>query len=241
MTIKYNTSIKKTTRSLLRECPYNRETPEKLVNRLFSELVGEVLGKRNKNGTSARAEETVAELIRSGLRKDDVEPRFAYLGVALEHATYYLYRTEPGKGSVEVHWKGFQCSVKPALQAKELAQAIRELDAMFPELEVRMKEFLERVAVERKAAEIQRIAVGAQLEAVLPDMGLGCTFNVKDDKVHLDLTRTFQGSVDLPLAELQAFLADPERIHDTLQPDKHGYVHDIDHYFLGRPPVARFP
>ena len=92
--------------------------------------------------------------------------------------------------------------------------------------------------MELKAEEILQVSVGAQLEAVLPAMGLGCTFSVKGDKVHMDLTRTFQGSVDLPISELQAFLSDPQRILGTLRPDGNGYVDDSGHAYLD--PRSRF-
>ena len=106
------------------------------------------------------------------------------------------------------------------------------MDEELPALGTRAKEFLDRLAVEMKAEEIQRITVKAQLDAILPAMGINCRFDVTDDKVRLNMTRTFQGSVDLPIAELQAFLADPERILGTLHPDGNGYVDDTGHAYL---------
>ena len=94
------------------------------------------------------------------------------------------------------------------------------------------------MSLSRKAEEILEVSVGAQLEAVMPAIGLGCTFRVRGDKVHMDLTRTFQGSVDLPISELQAFLADPERILGTLHPDGNSYVDDTGHAYLD--PASRF-
>lgn len=232
MNIPFKTSI--TPRSLLRRSQYNQLTPEAVTQRLFADFVSEHLNLRKKNGASARAEETVLELFRQGVPKSSVTFCFSYLAVKLAHATYYIYRTEPDRGSVQVNWHGYRFTVKPTIPSKELAEAILRIDAKFPELKTKVKEFLDRMAVELKAEEILRISVGAQLKAVMPDMGLGCTFDVKGDRVHLDLTRNFHGSVDLPVSELQAFLNDPERILGTLRPNKKGSVDEaVEAYLCG--------
>ena len=230
MTIPFKSSI--TPRSLLRTRQYKQLTPEEVTRQLFADFVSEHFNRRKKVGMPGPAEETVAELIRPGVPKSSVTLSFSYLAIALAHATYYIYRTEPDRGSVQVNWNGHRFTVKPSIPSKELAEAILRIDAKFPELEAWVKEFLDRMAVELKAEEILRISVGAQLEGVLPDMGFTCTFDVKGDKVHLDLTRNFHGSVDLPVSELQAFLNDPERILGTLHPDKRGAVYVVPEAFL---------
>ena len=236
MKIEFNKTIIKSRRSQRRY--YSPLTPEEETRQLFEDFVGEHLIHRKKIGMPGPAEETVAELIRHGVPKSAVAFCFSYLAVTLAHATYYFYRTEPARGSVQVNWNGQRFTAKPTLRSKDLAEAILRMDTELPALETRIKEFLDRMAAELKAEEILQVSVGAQLEAVLPAMGLGCTFSVKGDKVHMDLTRTFQGSVDLPIAELQAFLSDPERILGTLHPDGNGYVDDTGHAYLD--PGSRF-
>ena len=232
MNIPFKISI--TPRSLMRRRQYKQLTPEEVTQQLFADFVSKHLNLRKKNGMLVRAEETVAELIRQGVSKSSVTFCFSYIAVALAHATYYIYRTEPARGSVQVNWNGHRFTVKPSIPSKELAEAILRIDAKFPELDAYVKKCLDRMAVELKAEEILRISVRAQLEGVMPDMGLGCTFDVKGDKVHLDLTRNFHGSVDLPISELQAFLNDPERILGTLQPDKKGSVDEsVEAYLCG--------
>ena len=231
MKIEFNKTIIKSSRSQRRY--FSPLTPEEMTQEMFSDFVGEHLNVRKKKvGMPGPAEETVAELIRHGVPKSAVSFCMSYLAVTLAHATCYFYRTEPARGSVEVDWNGHLCTVRPVLRPKDLAEAILQLDAELPTLETRVKEFLDRMATELKAEEILAISVGAQLEAVIPALGIGCYFEVKGDKVHMDLTRTFQGSVDLPLAELQAFLADPARILGTLHPDGNGYVDDTGHAYL---------
>jgi hypothetical protein len=222
MNIPFHTSI--TPRSLMRRRQYRQLTPEEVTQRLFTDFVNVHLDRWKKKGVQAKAEETVVELFRQGVPKSAVTFCFSYLAVSLAHATYYLYRTEPARGTVEVNWNEFKSTVTPTVRSKDLAEAILRMDAEIPALEARVKEFLDRMAVELKAEEIMRITVGAQLEAVMPALGLGCTFDVKDDKVQLDLTRQFHGRVVLPVSELQAFLADPNRILGLLQPGQDGYV-----------------
>ena len=229
MTINYNTSIIPSMRSLTRRRHYSPLTPEEVTQQLFSDFVSEHFTRRKKNGMPGPAEETVAELIRHGVPKSDVTFCFSYLAVSLAHATYYIYRTEPARGSVQVNWNGHRFTVKPTVPSKELAETILRTDAKIPELEARVQEFLDRMAVELKAEEIMRITVGAQLEAVMPALGLGCSFDVKDNKVQLDLTRQFHGRVVLPVSELQAFLADRDRILGLLQPAQDGYVEAETH------------
>ena len=238
MIIKHHTSFTPSTRALMRRKHYTPLTPEEVTRQMFEDFVGEHLKVRKKNGMPGTAEETVVELFRQGVPKSAVTFCFSYLAVSLAHETYYLYRTEPARGAVEVNWNEFKSTVTPTVRPKDLAEAILRMDAEIPALETRIKEFLDRLAVEMKAEEILQVTVGAQLEAVLPGMGLGCTFRVRGDKVHMDLTRTFQGSVDLPISELQAFLADPERILGTLHPDGNGYVDDTGHAYLD--PRSRF-
>lgn len=233
MKIPFQKSIITSRRTLVRRKQYQLLTPEEATRQLFEDFVGEHLNVRKKKvGMPGPAEETVAELIRLGVPKSGVTFCMSFLAVTLAHATYYFYRTEPARGSVEVDWNGHLCTVRPLLRPKDLAEAILQLDAELPALETRVKEFLDRMAAELKAEEILAISVGAQLEAVIPALGIGCYFEVKGDKVHMDLTRTFQGSVDLPIAELQAFLADPARILDALHPDGNGYVDDTGHAYL---------
>lgn len=242
MIIKHHTSFTPSTRALVRRKHYTPLTPEEATRQIFEDFVSEHLNvRKKKSGMPGPAEETVAELIRHGVQKSSVTFCFSYLAVELAHATYFFYRTEPARGSVEVDWNGLLYTVRPAFRSKDQAEAILRMDAEIPELEARVKEFLDRMAVELKAEEILQVSVGAQLEAVLPAMGLGCTFSVKGDKVHMDLTRTFQGSVDLPIAELQAFLSDPERILGTLHPDGNGYVDDTGHAYLGSGTPFLFP
>lgn len=233
MKIPFQKSIITSRRTLVRRKQYQLLTPEEATRQLFEDFVGEHLNVRKKKvGMPGPAEETVAELIRHGVPKSAVSFCISYLAVTLAHATCYFYRTEPARGSVEVDWNGHLCTVRPVLRPKDLAEAILQLDAELPALESRVKEFLDRMAAELKAEEILAISVGAQLEAVIPALGIRCYFEVKGDKVHMDLTRTFQGSVGIPLAELQAFLADPARILGALHPDGNGYVDDTGHAYL---------
>lgn len=231
---RFQNTVRRFVKKLLQDYKLTREVPEKVVKSLYNGVINVLLTSPRKDRTAPRAEEVAAELIRAGVPKGSVRARFLYVEVRLGNGTYCLYRANLPKGTIKVDWNGNRCGARSTLSPIETAETLLGLDGLLTRLEACGKELLVRISAERKAEEIQRIAVKSQLEAALPAMGIACTFDMKkDDKVHLQLTRTFQGSVDLPLAELAAFLSDPERILASLQPVEQSYVEDSGmHYFF---------
>ena len=228
---KFQQAVKKYSRLLLREYVDTPGSEDHLRERLFSSVVGDLLTAPKKVGKDRdrkvpKAEETAIELIRLGVPKESLRFGFLEVSVPLRNALCILHRINYPQGSVEIAWNGYRRVVTSCLPAKDLACVILELDELLPELEVKTQELVERVAVELMALKIQRITVKRQLEEVLPAMGVQCGFDVIDDKVHLLLTRTFQGEMEIPLSELQAFLSDPDRIFASLQPPSSAYVED---------------
>jgi hypothetical protein len=225
-------AVKKYSRILMQDCLVSPKSPERLLEHLFADVVGEVLTAPKKGGTVPKAEETAIELGRQGVPRESMHIGFQQVTVPLRNSTCILHRIKFPAGTVEVDWKKYRRVVTSSRPAKELASIILELDELLPMLEIKWKELLDRILVEMKALQIQRITVKSQLEAVLPALGIQCGFDVKDDKVELHLTRTFTGAVNIPLAELSSFLADPDRILATLQPYKDGRVEDVDNTFM---------
>ena len=211
--------------AMLRECISSDEIPGRLVEYMFSNVIDELFSAK-EGGTCATAEGTAAELIRLGVPKKSMVIGYQHTLVPLRNATYTLHRLQHPQGTVAIHWKEYQYTIRPMLSAKELARAILDLDAMLPKLEEVGEEMVRRVAVQKKAEEIVRITVLNQLEAVMPALGIRCGFDIRHGKVHIDLHKTFSGSVDIPLTELPDFLADTERILALLQPPKEGEVVD---------------
>ena len=238
---RFQNIVRRFVKKLLQEHKVVRGKPEDLVNSMHNGVINVLLTSPRKDKTAPRAEEVAVELIRSGVPKDSIRARFLYIEVQLENGTYFLYRTGRPKGTVQVDWNGNRCVVQTTLSPKELAETLQGLDGLLPQLEACGEELLVRMRAELKAEEIQRTAVRNQLEAALPPMGVACTFDVKDDKVHLQLTRAFQGNVDLPLTELAAFLSDPERILASLQPAEEGFVEDSERHYFFPGPHFRFP
>lgn len=238
---RFQNTVRRFVKKLLQDYKLTREVPEKEVNSLYNGVINVLLTSTRKDKTAPRAEEVAAELIRAGVPKDSIRARFLYIEVQLENGTYFLYRTGRPKRTVQVDWNGNRCVAQTTLPPKELAETLQGLDGLLPQLEACGKELLVRISAQLKAEEIQRTAVRNQLEAVLPSLGVACTFDVKDDKVHLQLTRAFQGNVDLPLAELAGFLSDPERILASLQPAEQGYVEDSERHYFFPGPHFRFP
>ena len=227
-------AVSKYSKNLMQDCIFSPQSPERLLEHLFADVVGDVLTAPKKGGTVPKAEETAIELVRQGVPRESMHVGFQQVTVPLRNSTCVLHRLKFPAGTVEVDWKEYRRVVTSTRPAQELARTILELDELLPVLEVKWKELLERILVEMKAIQIQRITVKNQLEAVLPALGIQCGFDVKDDKVELHLTRTFTGAVNIPLAELSAFLADPDRILATLQPYKDGRVEDVEDTFMPR-------
>lgn len=213
---RFQNIVRRFVKKLLQEHKVVRGKPEDLVNSMYNGVINVLLTSPRKDKTAPRAEEVAVELIRSGVPKDSIRARFLYIEVQLENGTYFLYRTGRPKGTVQVDWNGNRCVVQTTLSPKELAETLQGLDGLLPQLEACGEELLVRMRAELKAEEIQRTAVKKQLEAVLPALGIACAFDVKDDNIHLRLSRVFQGKVDLPLTELADFLSDPDRILATV-------------------------
>ena len=73
---------------------------------------------------------------------------------------------------------------------------------------------------EQKAEEIARKTVTTLLNEMLSSLDIEYSFRVGDGTVHLDLRQELQGSVDIPLEKIKAFLSDPENILSSLSPVK---------------------
>ena len=221
----FREAAEKAMRTMLHACTSEEDIPGKLAEYLYSNVIDEMFAAK-VGGKCATAEVAAAELIRMGVPKESLVVGHQHTLVPLRNATYTLHRLQHPQGTVTIHWKEYQHTVRPMLSAKELAQAILDLDALLPQLEEKGKELVERVAVNKKALAIVRITVMNQLEAVMPALGVRCGFDIQEDKVHIDLSKTFSGSVDIPLADLRDFLADPDRILAVLQPPQKGVVMD---------------
>lgn len=225
MNEQFHAAVKKAGRAMLEESVDTTETPEQLLGGLFGKVVDELFPPK-KGARYPAAEETASELIRLGVPKRSMDVGFMRTTVPLLNVVAVLHRIKYPKGTVQIIWKDYQRTVRPGLSAKDLARALLDLDALMPELEARGKRLIERIAIERKALQIVQITVRNQLEAVLPAMGIRCGYDIRDTKVHIDLSKTFTGSLDIPLTELGDFLADPERIMAALQAPAEGEVVD---------------
>ena len=216
------------------------EPPERLLGILFERVLEELFPPK-KGARFPAAEETATELLRLGVPKGSLDVSFMKTTVPLLNVVAVLHRIKYPKGTVQIIWKDYQRTVRPGLPAKELARALLDLDALMTELEARGKVIIERIAIERKALQIVQITVKHQLEAVLPAMGIRCGYDIQDTKVHIDMTKTFSGSLDIPLTELADFLADPERILAALQPPTEGDVVDTHITFASPFPRTTSP
>lgn len=239
---RFRNAVSKFSKKLTIDSTFSPDKPEEIADRLFSLVVSNLVAHTRKEGRAIpKAEETAAELIRLGVPKKQIRASYSHIDITLRNARFFLYRSDCIPGSIQVDWNGHRCYTQSTVASKDLARTILDLDELLPKLEDRQKALIERIMAERKAMEIQRTAVRSQLEAVLPAMGISCSFAVKDGKVQLQLNQAFQGTVDLSMADLAAFLANPERILSILRPAAQGFVEDADRHYCFRGPTFRFP
>lgn len=238
---RFHNAVRKAFRKALMAYKSDGLPMKELQNDFYDEVFTDLFADPKKGWTDPKAEETAAEMIRAGVPKDCVRATFLYIEVRLRNGTVFLHRPSSLRGTVQVDWNGNDGAAQATLSPKDLADTLLFLDEQLPGLAAKGEELLRRISAEIKAEEIQRTAVKNQLEAVLPPMGIACSFDVKDDKVHLCLNRAFRGDVDLPLTELAAFLSDPERILATLQLAEPGFVQDSKRHYTFPGPHFKFP
>lgn len=211
---------------ILQTSPMENFTLEIITSALFKGVLESITEMTGNGCTGSNPEETVAELIRLGTPRKDVYASYKHLTVSLPNGSYRFYRETSGypSGTVMVYWGNSYADFRSGYTPKELAVFITSLDSLLPKIDeagealfIDMHKEIVRRQAEQKAIEIAKQAVEVQLEAVLPGMGLECTYKISDGKVHLDLSRLFTAHIDIPLEELQALLSDPGRIEAALQ------------------------
>ena len=208
--------------------PLERYSPDIINDMLFKGVLRYMFDKPGKGCPKSAPDETVAELLRRGVPKESVHTGKSNVTVYLPHANYRLDRADNGylPGTVRVSKKGSSIIIGTEYTPKEMAEFFLLLDPLIPRIDKaaealyrKMDEELRRKEAADKAQEILRKSIQTQLDAVLPGLGITCTFKVSEDgeKVHLELTRRLTADIDIPQPELHDFLADPEKVLSTLQ------------------------
>jgi len=180
--------------------------------------------------SGALAEEVAARLIRSGVDKEDIRANHRHVTISLQNGRYRLYRgLQPGTpaGSLRILLPGQSRIFETGLAPCELSRLILFIDSVIPPLKSIMDRLWEDIRkaeqefiAEQKAEEIARKTVTTLLNEMLSSLDIEYSFRVGDGTVHLDLRQELQGSVDIPLEKIKAFLSDPENILSTLSPVK---------------------
>ena len=180
--------------------------------------------------SGALAEEVAAELIRSGVDKEDIRANHQHITIDLPNGRYRLYRgLQPGTpaGSLRILLPGQSRIFETGLAPGELSRLILFIDSVIPPLKRVMDRLEEDIRIAekeyiagQKAAEIVRKAVSKLLEEVLPALDIEYSFGLVGERVRLNLRKELQGSVDIPLDEIPSFLSDSDRILSTLSPVK---------------------
>lgn len=198
---------------------------EKLFQSVVKDLAEEFEVPESKD-IRMNPEETTTRLIRHGIPKENISAKSTYLTARLPNADYRLYRQTSGSpaGTIRITWKGCIVYISSGLSSEDTARFILQLDDHLPRIDGAAEALFEELLneyrnkqKEMKALEIARKAIDAQLASVLPGLGISVSYIIADGKVHLHLTRTYSGEVELPLEALGDFLSDPGRVESTLK------------------------
>lgn len=195
-------------------------------DRLFMSVVKDMAGEFKSEDTRMNPEETAIKIIRHGIPKENISAKSTYLTARLPNADYRLYRETSGSpaGTIRITWKGCIVYISSGLSSEDTARFILQLDDHLPRIDGAAEALFEELLneyrnkqKEMKALEIARKAIDAQLASVLPGLGISVNYTIADGKVHLHLTRTYSGEVELPLEALGDFLSDPGRVESALK------------------------
>ncbi len=206
---------------------YDEESVKDMSSLLFMSVIKMLVEDDINEVPWTTPEETVTELIQTGVSKDQIIATHKHLTVKLPNADYRMYRGVAGYpcGTIRITHNESTLLLRTGYLAKDLAQFILLLDAQLPELDKaandlyrKVQEILRKKQAEAKALEIAKIAISSQLNATLLCLNIAGTFSVSDGKVLLNLTRILKADLTIPLEELSDFLANPERIEGTLVP-----------------------
>lgn len=210
-----------------------RELPEDFSvgmvrDQLFMSVVKKMAGELKSEDAGMNPEETVIIIIRHGIPKENIHANYNYLTASLPNADYRLYRETSGHpaGTIRITWKECIVYISSGLSSEDTARFVLLLDEHLPKIEEAAEALFEGLLQEYRnkqkemmAMEIARKAVDAQLSGVLPGLGINGKYTIADGKVHLHLTRTYSGEVELPLEALGDFLSDPGRVESALKVD----------------------
>ena len=227
------------------ENPLEKYPLEMVKDALFTGVLRLVLDKPDKMCPSVDPEETAAELIHRGVPKESISAGYTHVTATLPHADFRMLRTINGNlaGSVRISKPGSSSLVHTQYDSTELAEFILLLDPLLPTIDKaaetlyrKMEEELRCKQAREKAQEIARKTIETLLEKALPGLGLSCKFTISEntDRVRLELTRREKAEIDIPLSELDDFLADPQKVEATLTVDNATPV-DEKRPFIPRP------
>ena len=199
---------------------------EIIQKRFFQSVISNFEEKIKSEDVRMNPEETIVGLIHNGIPKENISATFKHLTATLPNANYRLYRADSAfpVGTIRVNRNGYSVNISSGLTTEDTVRFILQLDALLPTIDEAAKALIDQLQLEYRkkrqeiiAQEIARKAVDAQLESVLPGLGISSRYEIADGKVRLHLYRTYTAEVELPIEELPSFLSDPGLVESTLK------------------------
>lgn len=192
---------------------------------VWHELSDYLKGITGKKDGNVRAEEAMAEAMRSGVRREDIRFRKKAFIAHLKNTQFRVRKrdcgfaagpeTVGGYGSEEMGW----CS--PSM----FAHLMLTFDALIPQIDREAALIIEEVieaqrSIEReKMAEmVQMTAIKALVDKYLSPLGIACATTVKGDRVSLQLELLKRGSIEASIEELPSLLEDTDAVMEALTP-----------------------
>ena len=196
--------------------------PEEKKRLFYDRVIKALMEGLAWSATTPKTEDIALELFRQGVPAGDVRACHKHVDVCLPNSGYRLYRMDAA-GSFRIMWPASGGPVRMVLGPKEMTEFLFAFDGLVPMLEKQLAEVLKQMEAlrcrrmaELKADQIARTSVEIQLDGTLPGLDVDCEYELRDGVVHLELTKTLKGALDVPMADLPALLANPERILSAL-------------------------
>jgi len=199
-----------------------------VVNKVWDTILAEIKG-YDFSRPAVSGEMAMAEIMRRGVKKEDIRIRHNSFTFRLQNSEYRIYKEISGftSGACRVGGSGNSTMHAIGLSAESFADFIYFFDSIIPEIKAAvdelMKEF-EAIIIakkkERLAKDLVQTTIKSLEEQYLRPLGISVNAFVRDDKVSLSLRQNRRASVETTLDKIPEILSDISRIQEILKPVK---------------------
>lgn len=193
---------------------------------------------------------TAAEIIHSGIQKENVTFRYGKYSVLLNGSKFILKRKNDGKTTTKFSIPGMNITSRPhavQIDAKELAALMLAFDAALDDISLAItgvEEILKQRMLEQdkedKARQILMETIRTLITECVKPLGLQSSYRVDNGVVHLSLSQLKKAEMDIPIEELAERLRDSETIIAALKTVEKEDYDNPDDVFGSIPRIHHF-